>query len=232
MVSLAAIAGATRRIRLATGILIAPLRNAPLLAKQIATLDHLSGSRLDIGLGAGWHEPELRAAGIDPADRLAVLEETIFACRALWSPGPASFGGAHVRFDNLNCVPKPRAGAALPLWLAGPATAKGIDRVARLAQGWLPLGNVPPEKIAEGRDLLRAAELRYGLAEGAIGIRASLGEADGGSMDDRLDRTFAGARALVEAGATQLQLPLWRLIGDAGETGAAVAGARARIDAL
>lgn len=90
LVALAAIAGATKTLRLATGILIAPLRRATVLAKAVATLDHVSNSRFDLGVGAGWHIPELKAVGVEPNEALEVLEDTVRACRALWTGEPAS----------------------------------------------------------------------------------------------------------------------------------------------
>ena len=147
-VAMAAIAGATTRLRVSTGILIAPLRPAIVLAKMIATLDQVSNGRLDIGFGSGWHEPEFRAAGVDVKAAIKVMEEQVQACRALWAGGPSTFHGDYVNFDQLFCVPEPLQGAGLPVWLAGPPTAKGADRVVRLGEGWLPFGNVDADGVA------------------------------------------------------------------------------------
>jgi alkanesulfonate monooxygenase SsuD/methylene tetrahydromethanopterin reductase-like flavin-dependent oxidoreductase (luciferase family) len=91
LVTLAAIAAVTTRARLSTNILIAPLRPAALLAKMMATLDCLSGGRLEIGVGTGWHQPEYAAMGV-PMEKLPQrLDDTLRACRALWRDQPASF---------------------------------------------------------------------------------------------------------------------------------------------
>ena len=83
IVTLAAMAGATRRIRLATAVLIAPLRSAPLLAKSLATLDALSGGRVDLGVGIGWQPEEFAAAGIPFESRAARMDDVLRACRSL-----------------------------------------------------------------------------------------------------------------------------------------------------
>lgn len=232
MVSLAAIAGATTRLRLATGILIAPLRPAILLAKQAATLDNISDGRLDLGIGAGWHVPELSAVGIDPDKKLAVMEEILLACRQLWTGEPASFHGAHVNFDHLMCVPTPLSGAALPVWLAGPPTAKSADRIARMGNGWLPFGNVGPDDLKRGGDHLREAERRHGLPTGSLGIRAELPTHDGATLAARLDSAFAVVPSILDAGVTHLQLPIWRYVKRLDDIGPLVETVRQRLDAL
>ena len=96
LTTLAVLAGATRRVRLGTGILIAPARPALLLAKTLATLDVLSGGRIDIGVGTGWQREEIEGAGVPFEGRGARMDDTLRACRALWSEAPASFKSATV----------------------------------------------------------------------------------------------------------------------------------------
>jgi probable F420-dependent oxidoreductase len=217
LITLAAIAGATSDVRLATGILIAPLRPAVVLAKMAATLDHLSGGRLDLGVGAGWHRAELLAAGVDPARATEVLEDTVGACRALWSGGPVSFRSASVEFDELHCHPLPVQGAALPVWFAGPSTRSTFERIVRLGDGWVPFGNTSADEIARGNDLMRACAERQGGDPSRFGIRASLPVPPATDRTERLDAALAAAAGFVAAGATVLQLPLHRLATDMDE---------------
>ncbi len=232
MVAMAAIAGATTRLRVASGILIAPLRPAIVLAKMAATLDQMSNGRLDLGLGFGWHEPEFRAVGLEAGDGPAIMEETVLACRALWTGQPATFHGRFITFDRLVCRPMPLRGRDLPVWLAGAPTAKGADRVARLGQGWLPFSNLSADQVRRGADRLRAAEAKHGLLPRLLGIRASLPFRQMESVDAMLDFAFAEAPALIEAGVRQIQLPLWKYISRLDQVGPTIAAARLRLDAI
>jgi probable F420-dependent oxidoreductase len=213
LVALAVIAGATTRIGLATGILIAPLRPAVVLAKAAATLDVLSHGRFQLGVGAGWHAAELLAAGVDPMHATRTLEDTIGACRALWAGGPSSFDSPTVRFRDLYCRPTPLQGAALPVWLAGPPKATTFRRIARLGDGWLPFSNVSIDDVARSREMLDHAAGEVGRTAKPLGIRASV-PLTGDTTTERIERAVASAGLLIEADATAIQLPMARLADD------------------
>ena len=119
MTVLAAIAGATKRVRLATGILNAPLRPAALIAKTVATLDVLSQGRVDLGVGTGWQKEEFDACGFDYENRGRILTDAIAACRALWGPSPTDFESETVRFENIWCEPKPVQEGGVPVFFSG-----------------------------------------------------------------------------------------------------------------
>src|SRR5207248_7703353 len=101
LVTLAAMAGATSRIRILSSIVIAPLRPAGLLAKQVASLYALSRGRFVLGVTTSWQQDEYDALGVPYAERGAVLDEVIGGCRALWSSAPASFHGRYVNFEGM-----------------------------------------------------------------------------------------------------------------------------------
>ncbi len=146
LVVLSALAARTERVTLATGVLLAGLRQPALLAQQLASLDALSGGRLRVGLGSGFRSPDserqFTAAGADFAGRVERLEEMVVLMRELWSaPGrPVSYAGSHVHVDELTLSPAPARPGGPELWMAG-AGPRAERRVGRLADGWLPYLN-------------------------------------------------------------------------------------------
>ncbi len=159
--ALAAIARRTSRVRLGTLTLCGPLRPAAILAKALATLDVVSGGRLTAGLGAGWYEPELAAAGLHlepPAVRLARLAEAVQVVRGMFGGGPFTFDGRYERADKARCQPRPVQRPAPPVWVGGKGD-RLIDLAGRHADGWNTAWIWTPEAWAErGARLDRACE--------------------------------------------------------------------------
>jgi probable F420-dependent oxidoreductase len=151
-----ALGAVTSSVRLATGILIAPLRPAPLLAKMAATLDVLCEGRLDLGVGVGWQAEEYWAQGLDFDTRGSLLDDTVGGCRALWEALPASFSSEHVSFDNVYCAPQP-VQARLPVWFGGTLNTRNLRRIRELGDGWLPIMGATHEDICDGARRLQEA---------------------------------------------------------------------------
>ncbi|MBD0844284.1 TIGR03619 family F420-dependent LLM class oxidoreductase [Streptomyces sp. TRM68416] len=154
--TLAYLAAATERIRLLSHVAVVGLRHPLLTAKQYATLDHLSGGRLVLGVGAGHVEEEFRALGVDFERRGAVLDESIDALRA--SLGPEEFPEHHGKlydFEGLGQRPRP-AQEHVPLWVGGSSPA-AVRRAALKGDGWLPQGD-PRERLPE--QIARIGRLR------------------------------------------------------------------------
>ena len=183
---LSAIAGATERVRLATGIIIAPLRPAPVLAKTVATLDVLSGGRVDLGVGVGWQREEYDASGLDFDLRGKLLDDTIAACRALWSQLPASYTSSTVSFDDVFCSPQPLQ-PRLPVWFSGTFNARTRRRVLDLGDGWIPIMGATLDDIR-----VAAADLQAGT-DRPIEVQAPVR-----SMDD--------VPELLDAGVTNIYI--------------------------
>lgn len=139
LVALSVAAGATERIRLGTSVLL-PAQHDPLrLAKQIATLDLLSGGRLELGIGFGWNAEQFANHGVDFATRRAATRETMLAMKALWRDDAARFEGEHVRFEESWSWPKPVQRPHPPIWLGGGWGPVLFRHVAEYTDGWMPI---------------------------------------------------------------------------------------------
>lgn len=207
LVTLAAIAAVTSRVRLSTNILIAPLRPAGLLAKMAATIDCLSNGRLELGVGTGWHAPEYAAIGV-PMERLPQrLDDTLRACRALWENQPASFASPTVTFTDMFCCPAP-VQRPMPLWIGGDVNRGMARRVAELGQGWTPMGGDDPDQIRAGLALIREECERLGRDPRGIGVRASIFPPRDAAPGERVRRMLERVPPLAEAGVTCVQVPL------------------------
>lgn len=127
---LAYLAAHTHRVRLATHVLLAALRRPAVLAKTLATLDVLSGGRLDVGVGVGWQRAEYDVCGLDFARRGELLDAALETCVTLWSGRDA---GVHQ-------MPRPVQAEGVPLWISGTVSARVARRLARFGSGWVPWG--------------------------------------------------------------------------------------------
>lgn len=200
---LAAMAGLTSRIRLATGVLITPLRPAVLLAKIAATLDVVSGGRLDLGVGTGWQREEYEASGVPFAGRMARMDDQLRACRVLWRDAPASFESETVRFAGIWSNPRPLQ-SPLPLWFGIAPNEENARRIAELGQGWLPI-YPDPEYIRQGAELIRRAFETAGRDPAELRVRALTPvRYDAKGIGD-LDAALAAIDAARAAGATDIE---------------------------
>ena len=167
LVVLAAAAVLTQRIRLGTGIGL-PAQHDPLsLAKQIATLDRLSGGRFVYGIGYGWNLEEMESHGIDPKRRRARVREVMLAMQALWSQEVASFSGEFVRFEPSWQWPKPVQQPRPRVLLGGAPGPTLFRHIAEYGDGWLPIGGAG---LAAALDQLRAAVAAAGRDPAALHI--------------------------------------------------------------
>jgi len=208
LLTLAAMAGATRRIRLATAVLVAPLRPALLLAKSLATLDALSGGRVDLGVGIGWQAEEFAASGVRFEARAARMDDVLRACRVLWRDAPASFQSPTVSFDDLWCIPRPLQPGGVPIWFGVAPTPRNVARVVEMGVGWMPVGT-DVDALAHGVRVLRDAFAAAGRDPVSLGVRANVPIALGSDGRVDLDRSIAeGIPRASEAGATIAAFPI------------------------
>ena len=165
LLPLAYVAAITKTIKLATGILILPQRHPIYTAKEVATLDVLSGGRMLLGIGSGWMKEEFEALGIDFHSRGSMTDEAIQAMRVLWREGTSSFEGKHFRFGPLHSYPKP-VRKDVPIHVGGhsPAAAR---RAGRYGDGFFPTV-VNPQKLKQLFDLVRAEAEKAGRNPASI----------------------------------------------------------------
>jgi probable F420-dependent oxidoreductase len=204
---LTAMAVVTSTVRLATGILIAPLRPAALLAKTVATLDQLSEGRVDLGVGTGWQREEYDAEGIDFEKRGRLLTDTVAACRALWSDTPASFSSPSISFDDIFCEPKP-VQSPQPVGFSGVLHERHLRRVVDLGDGWIPIMGASVDDLRDGASRLRAAFVEAGRDPSSLRVQGSATYVRGDDGRPDLARTLDGVPALVDAGATDVAINL------------------------
>ncbi len=204
LTTLAAIAPVTERLRLATGILVAPLRPAAVLAKTVATLDSLSGGRVDLGVGVGWQRTELEAVGLRFEQRGRILDDTIGACRALWGPSPARFSSPSVTFEQTWCHPKPTQ-ERLPVLFSGTLGARNLRRVVELGDGWIPIMGATTDEVADDVERLRDAWVEAGR-RGMPQVRVHLPLVRTEHRGVAFTATAAQVPRLEAAGATDLHV--------------------------
>lgn len=158
LVLLSAIAAATARLRLVAGAIIPPLRHPLLLAKDLATLDLLSGGRLVVQPTVSWHRSEFEALGVPFGSRGALLDEHLAAWAVLWRDAPASFEGVHYRFHDVFLEPKPFRPTGPVLWFGGSSLHdRLIRRIVRYGTGFNPLGRPAPEDLSRLRHAMAGA---------------------------------------------------------------------------
>lgn len=146
LTTLAWVAAQTERIRLGTSILLLAMRNAILAAKQLATIDNLSGGRVVVGVGAGWNEDEYQRLGADFKKRGRVLDESIRAIRTLWTEERPTFSGDVYQFADTLFYPKPAQPGGPPIWIGGNSHA-ALRRAALLGDAW-HADEVAPDEFA------------------------------------------------------------------------------------
>jgi probable F420-dependent oxidoreductase len=208
-VALATMAEATSEIRIGSGICLVPLREPLLLAKQVASVDHLSGGRLDFGIGAGWNLEEIVNHGIDPDRRFARMREHVLAMKELWTQDVAAFDGEYVSFSEAMSWPKPVQSPHPPI-IVGGRGPKVFDRVFEYGDAWGP-------DVVGG---IAAIEELRPRAEEFVARRSEVGREEAKLVAYGAEIDEACVEALTEIGFDEIVF--WTDPGDAGEVTAAI----------
>ncbi|WP_204358270.1 TIGR03619 family F420-dependent LLM class oxidoreductase [Streptosporangium sp. 'caverna'] len=222
---LTAAAVVTEEVRLGTAVLIAALHTPVQLAKQLATIDQISGGRVVAGMGVGWSSDGFRATGATRADRGRFLDETLDVFDAVWGPDPVTFRGPRVIIDNASVLPKPAS--KIPVMLGGGGnnlgrgtSSRALRRIAKRADGWLPLLTTPgPAGAAELRenwDRIREMASEYGrdtsrmemVVVGNVTFTDRPAGPDRSAFAGTLDQIMDDINTAAEAGADELIVDL------------------------
>lgn len=185
-VALAAVAAGTQRLRLGTGICLVAQRDPIWLAKQVASLDQISGGRFLFGIGYGWNREELAHHGVRYADRRDRLRESILAMKELWNEDEASFGGEHVSFSPSWAWPKPAQQPHPPVILGGDAGPRTAAHIAEFCDGWMPIGG--RHGLDKGLEQIRKACEDRGRDPGSVHIGVFGAKAERAALDDLAER--------------------------------------------
>ena len=205
LIWLAFAAAAAPTLRLGTCILIVPQRNPLVLAKELSTLDNLSGGRVELGLGVGWLKEEFDALGVPWERRGARNDEYIAAMRALWAAPHAEYHGEFVDFEPVTCSPRP-VQQSIPIIVGGDTDA-AIRRAARIADGYFP-GEGDPERLGALITRVRQAAEQVDRDPDSIQINAMFGA----QMADPV----AGIEQLAKLGVGRIMVPAFFFAGPGG----------------
>ncbi|MGB2758204.1 MAG: TIGR03619 family F420-dependent LLM class oxidoreductase [Acidimicrobiia bacterium] len=213
---LSVIAGQTSRVRLSTGILIAALREPAVLAKTVATLDVLSGGRVDLGVGVGWQAKEYEAVGLDFARRGALLDATLADLRSLWGASPTMLNrairDAHrntsaTRVEDVWCEPKPTQPGGVPIWVSGRLNAAVLRRIVAFGDGWIPWGEYATD-VAPSIPVVHEALQQAGRDPSGFQVRATLPIVRDSNAAVDLAATVRPVPELISHGATDFGVSL------------------------
>ena len=200
---LTAIAVRTRQVRLATGVLISPLRPAVLLAKTLATLDSLAPGRIELGIGTGWQREEYEASGLDFDQRWTMLDDGARAMQLLWRDAPATFSSKTVNFSRIYSTPFPAA-KGIPLWYGVQPTERQAQRIAELGVGWIPI-STSTEYIRNGVAVIRNAYEKAGRDPATLQVRAHVPMNWDANGRCSLEESIDAIPELLAAGVTVME---------------------------
>jgi probable F420-dependent oxidoreductase len=171
LMTLAHLAAVTTRVTLGTEVLVLPQRHPTLVAKQVSTLDTLSGGRVRLGVGVGWQESEYEALGEDFGTRGTRMDEAIRLLRAYWSDARVDVTGPHYPMTAMAMEPKPPQGGRLPIWVGG-LSEPAYRRVGRLGDGWLASRITDAASARQAFDAIRRHAEAAGRDPAAIGLQS------------------------------------------------------------
>jgi probable F420-dependent oxidoreductase len=205
LTALTYVAALTSRVRLGTNILLVALRRPVVLAKAVATLDVLSGGRVDLGVGIGWQREEYEAAGLDFASRGRLLDDSLEVLHVLWTSQSASLDLPSLRFERIHMMPKPVQPGGVPLWVSGRINDRVAHRIARHGSGWIPWGDDAAD-LSTSIPRMREAVARAGGNAETLQVAGTLSVSRNSDRSIDAERTMANVPQLIAAGVTDFRV--------------------------
>ncbi len=204
LVFLTAVAATTTRIRVGNAILLAALRRPAVLAKQLATMDVLSGGRVDLGVGVGWQREEYEAVGLSFEQRGRLLDHTLEVCQLLWTQQRAAYDSPELAFDAIHQMPKPVQPGGIPVWISGTVNKRVARRLSRFGTRWIPWGT-DIVNLEESVPAMKQAIADVGGDPTNLEVQgsAALKKGADGALD--IDACLAPVSRQVAAGATDVR---------------------------
>jgi len=203
LMTLSYVAAVTTRVTLGTEVLVLPQRHPTLVAKQVSTLDTLSGGRVRLGVGVGWQESEYEALGEDFRTRGARMDEAIRLLRAYWSDAQVDFDGPRYPVTAIAMEPKPPQGRRLPIWIGG-MSEPAWRRVGALGDGWLASRVEDAASARRALDAIRRHAEAAGRDPATIGLQSMVAppprDAEGKRFYAEHDRVVARVAELEKLG--------------------------------
>ena len=208
IVTMSMLAAITSRVRLTSGIMLAALRRPIVLAKAAATLDVLSGGRLDLGVGVGWQREEYEAAGLDFDARGRLLDHSLEVCQTLWREPVARYSSPELSFERIHAMPKPTQAGGVPIWVAGNVKRPAMRRLARFGTGWIPWGEASqdPAVLIETIPAMRDAVAEFGRDPADIQVAGGIPVVFGKDKNPLVEATMDAVPKVVDAGVTDVRL--------------------------
>jgi probable F420-dependent oxidoreductase len=211
--TLAWLAGITTKAKLGVSVLVLGQRHPVVVAKEIATIDRISGGRVILGVGTGWHEPEFEYLNVDFHQRGRILDESILILRQLWTEPEKAFRGSFFRFENQTFAPPPAQYGGPPI-LVGGLSERALQRAAAYGDGW-HASRISPEQFQASADTLSRLN---GSRKLPLSLRMNLTTQRGRHADERGGRFVMGGsdsevlddvRRYQDAGCSHIAVNFW-----------------------
>jgi probable F420-dependent oxidoreductase len=205
-VALAAAAAVTTKIKIASGICLVIERDPITTAKEVASIDSLSGGRFIFGIGGGWNAEEMENHGTDPKKRWRILRERVLAMKEIWTKDEAEFHGDFVNFDRIWSYPKPVQKPYPPVLMGG-SGATTFNRVIEFCDGWIPVG-LPLDMVIERMSELKQLSEDAGRDPKSISVSIFNAKADPGAVNKMKSAGIEHAVFMLPAAGREVVLPL------------------------